>query len=125
MLEELKIKILGCQPEPNISNKTIEKIIQRDYGNCRGEVKEKLKLIKSDSLKGQNRISAAVLKLGGGDINKIDKYIQMYKNDFRDVLANAEYPLLFDFGFSKKNKKELRTIYLTDWKNYLKWLKGC
>ena len=82
----------------------------------------KLKLIKSDSLKGQNRISAAVLKLADGDVDKIDKYIEMYKNDFRDVLANAEYSLCSRFGFGEKNKKKLRTIYLTDWKNYTKWL---
>jgi len=45
MLEELKIKIWGHQPVPNISSRTIEKIIQRDYSYCIDEVKEKMKLI--------------------------------------------------------------------------------
>jgi hypothetical protein len=124
MLEELKIKIWGHQPVPNISSRTIEKIIQRDYRNCITEVTGKLKIIRSDSLKGQNRISAAVLKLADGKIDKIDTFIEMCKTDFRDVLANAEYPLCSSYGFGEKTKKELRTIYLTDWKNYSKWLTG-
>jgi hypothetical protein len=123
MLEEFKIKIFGHQPTPKISSKTLEKIIERDYGNCVSEIKEKLKSVRSDTLKGQNRISAAILKLANGDIDKIDNYIEIYKKDFRDVLAGAEYPLCFSFSFGEKNKQELRAIYLSDWKNYLKWLK--
>src|SRR5215471_16653894 len=122
MFEELKIRILGHQPVPNISSKTIEKIIRRDYSNCIEEVKTKLKVIKSGSLRGQNRISASVLKLAGGKIDQIDKYVEMYESDFRDVLVRAEYPLCSCYGFGERTQKELRTIYLTDWKNYSKWL---
>lgn len=123
MLEKLKILILGYQPTPNISKKNIETIIQRDYGNCIFEVKELLNLIKSDSEKGHNRIVAAVLKSAKGDVENIRKYVTIAQSDFRDVIAEAEYPLSSKYSSLSMSKRELRSLYLADWINYNKWLR--
>ena len=92
MFETLRIKVFGTQPAATVTDKILEQIIQRDFGNCANEVKQKLKQITSDTHEGKNRISAAIIKLSNKDINVIDHYIDMTKNDFRDVISRAEYP---------------------------------
>jgi len=60
MFERLRIKYLGQQPAAKVSSETLDKIIQRDYGE--------------NFEHGRNRFSAAVLKLSNGDLTKVDEY---------------------------------------------------
>jgi len=68
----------------------------------------------SDSQGGKNRISAAIIL--------IDYYIAMSKNDFIDVILQAEYPGCSKLGFSKMGKQDMKPIYLDDWTAYSNWL---
>src|ERR1043165_2024085 len=122
MLETFKIKYLGHQPPAKISDRALDRIIQRDFGNNFQEVKQKLEFIKSDTPKGKNRLSAAVLKLANGDLTKIDSYLKICNNDFRDVVSKAEYPKISQHGFGKIARDKLKAIYLSDWIEYSNWL---
>ncbi len=122
MFEKLKIKMLGDQPIPNITDKILDRIIQKDYPNNFHEVKKKLELIDSDSKKGKNRFAAAVLKLADRDATKIVSLIEMCNNDFRDVVMQAEYPRTFKDDFDDMDEAEEKKIYLADWTDYSNWL---
>lgn len=123
MFETLRIKVFGTQPAATVTDKILEQIIQRDFGNCANEVKQKLKQITSDTHEGKNRISAAIIKLSNKDINVIDHYIDMTKNDFRDVISRAEYPRCFKLDFGQAEKKlNIKQVYLSDWNEYSNWL---
>lgn len=125
MLEKLKIKYLGIQPVAKISKELLDKLIRRDLPENYEMVKQKLDLIKSDSFNGQNRLSAAVLKLSNGDLNKIDSYIEMCNSDYRNVVSEAEYPRVSKIGFidmEQTKSSKLREYYLEDWTEYTNWI---
>lgn len=122
MFEILKIKLFGQEPVAKITNEMLERVIRRDYGERATEVKKKLQQVVSDNLNGKNRISAAVLKLANRDFNAIDHFIEVSKNDYRDVLARAEYPGCFKVGFANISTTMKRQLYISDWKEYAAWL---
>lgn len=43
------------------------------------------------SRKGRNRLYRCILFLADGDLDKVDKYINLANIDFRDVIVPAEY----------------------------------
>jgi hypothetical protein len=125
MFEKLKIKYLGNQPVAEISKEILEKLIRRDFPENYKKVKQKLDLIKSDSLKGQNRLSAAVLKVSNGNLSKVDSYIEMCNTDYRDIISQAEYPSISEIGFNGMEEiepSELKKYYLKDWTEYTNWI---
>ncbi|SRR5260221_14307568 len=122
MFETLQIILFGRQPIAKVDDKTLERIIHREFGDHASEVKQKLKVVTSDTPKGKRRISAAIIKLTDKDINAIDNFIEISNNDFRDVLARAEYPRCFDLGFDDVKENKMKQIYFADWKGYSNWL---
>ena len=113
------------QPVAEISKEILEKLIRRDFTASYEIIKQKLDLIKSDSLKGQKRLSAAVLKLSNGNLSKIDSYIEMCNSDCRDVISQAEYPSISEIGFigmKEIKPSELKEYYLKDWTEYINWI---
>lgn len=123
MIETLKIKLFGNQPAAKISSKQIDKLIRREFDDSYDEVRKKLSRIQSDTQNGKNRISAAVLKLANGDLNKIDSLVDIAINDFRDILSKAEYPRNSRHGFDSIDKRTSKSEYLADWKDYSSWIK--
>ena len=68
---------------------------------------------------GQARIQLAILKVSGGDLNKLAETARMAKIDERDVLTMAEYPSLLRDGrvdMSQKDEAGDRQQYV-DWIN--------
>src|ERR1700730_7591548 len=123
MFETLRITILGHEPVAKISDKTLERLLRREFGDHASEVKEKLLHVKSDTPGGKNRISAAILKLSNGDLDKINYYIDLCNQDFRDVVAPAEYPRYSTVAFNEIPRWKKRQFYLADWKEYSNWLR--
>jgi hypothetical protein len=120
MFITLQITLLGRQPIAKISDRTLERLISRDFGINANEVKQKLLKVNSTP-NGKNRISAAILKLANKDVNAIYKLIEG-NNDFRDIVINAEYPRCAKLGFDTIKKSVMKQIYLEDWKEYSTWL---
>jgi hypothetical protein len=127
MFETLQIILFGKQPYAKISSQSLEKLILREFGSHANEVKKKLQRVLSSSEKEKCRISAAIIKLANKDISAIDGLIEISNNDFRDVITRAEYPKDFDLGFDgyeELSKRQIKQIYLSDWKNYSNWING-
>jgi hypothetical protein len=122
MFKTLRIKLFGKEPVAEVDSKTLERIICRDFGTRADEVKQKLQKLICDTSEGRNRISAAIIKLAENDIDAIDNFIEISNNDFRDVLARAEYPRCFELGFGGVEEDKKKQIYLADWTEYSNWL---
>jgi len=123
MFETLLITILGHEPVAKISDKTLERLLRREFGDHASEAKEKFLHVKSNSPGGKNRISAAILKLSNGDLDKINYYIDLCNQDFRDVVAPAEYPRYSTVAFNETPRWKKRQYYFADWKDYSNWLR--
>ncbi len=113
----------GEQPVANITDDELRFLIERDFPNQTELVKTKLNIIKSDSQHGKNRISASVLKLVDRDLTKIDYLVKRANEDFRDIIAEAEYPRTSSHEFGDRNEEELKQDYLKDWEEYSEWKK--
>jgi hypothetical protein len=122
MFEVLRIRIFGTQPAAKISDKILDRLIRRDIGDHADNVKLKLSQIANDTHNGKNRISAAIIKLSNRDFKAIDYYIEMSKNDFRDLISQAEYPRCSKLGFGEMDDQNMKRIYLNDWIDYSKWI---
>lgn len=76
------------------------------------------------------RVQLAVLKLSGGDRDKLVANIEAANRDPRDVLAYAEYPRqmaahhLNHFNLTKAEQLESKEIRESDRRQYLDWLNG-
>ena len=122
MLETIRIKLFGIQPVAKISNARLERLIQREFGNQADLVSRQLKQVVSETNAGKNRISAAIIKLSDKNITAIDHLIEQSKNDYRDLISQAEYPKCSELDFTDMDKQNMKIIYLDDWTEYLKWL---
>ena len=106
---------------PKISDKDVQRIVARDFPENEIETVF-LKLSQCTYLKGKNRIWTAVLKLANGNISMIDQYIDDANRDWRDVIAQAEYPEYAKVLFSKSEVTKRKAIE-KDSKQYEKWFK--
>ena len=122
MFETLKIKLFGIQPVAKVSDVVLERLIQREFGNQADLVRRKLLQVESETNVGRNRISAAIIRLSDKDINTIDRDIEQSKNEYRDLISQAEYPKCSKLGFIDMDKQNKKIIYLDDWTEYSKWL---
>jgi hypothetical protein len=117
------------QSVPIITESDIKRLIRREFPQpLHAEVEDLLETYNSASGDGgKYRVSASILKLSKGDIESIKKYILKANNDFRDVLAPAEYTNLWKLEFGWKLGFELseerkRELYTKDWEQYEAWL---
>lgn len=75
---------------------------------------------------GRTRVQLAILKLSGGDRERLPDLVKMAKVDFRDVLAYAEYPEEMRTAPTEMRdmpEKEVRSIRQNDREQYEAWLK--
>jgi hypothetical protein len=64
----------------------------------------------------QNRVRLAILKLSGKSISNIEPWVRRAKEDYRDALANAEFPE------QMKSLSSTPEMLERDRKQYLDWL---
>ncbi len=121
MNEKDLINKKGEQPAASISDSELNFLINRDFPDQTDLVKTKLNKIKSDTRQGKNRISASVLKLADKDLTKIDFLVRRANEDFRDIVAEAEYPRTSSHGFEERNEQDRKQDYLKDWDEYSEW----
>ncbi len=69
------------------------------------------------------RVRLAILKLANGDLSQLKEHTKVAIQDFRDVLAMAEYPRWTkEIGFDRKARKVERAVIDDDWRQYCEWL---
>jgi len=97
---------------PDVDPKEIMSILDQ-YGTISSE-------------RGRARVQLAILKLSGGQRDKLPELVRMAKRDYRDVIAYAEYPEQMQLGFvgmDKLSPHERKAIKRRDNKQYRKWLR--
>jgi hypothetical protein len=67
------------------------------------------------------RVRLAVLKLGGPETVEIEKWTKYAKEDFRDILAWAEYPRQSK-NWSIPDGPKKRELIAADKQEYVQWL---
>jgi hypothetical protein len=67
------------------------------------------------------RVRLAILKLGGSEITEIEKWTKCAKEDFRDILAWAEYPRQSK-SWSMPDGPKKQKLIAADKQEYEQWL---
>jgi hypothetical protein len=86
-----------------------------------------LPFIKKEGDLNLERIRLAVLKLSGGNLSDLKRFISTANVDWRDVLALAEAPEQFSVGFVEFEQLDLATrttIQDRDHEQYQCWLES-
>jgi hypothetical protein len=115
------------QPTPTVTVNDVERIVHRDFPQEQFAVVMDI-LSEYGAEKWQRecfRVRLAVLKLANGNLKDLRRCIETAKRDYRDVLAEAEYP-----GYMKRisqtqelASEERQKIIEADWNQYETWLK--
>jgi hypothetical protein len=110
------------QPVPNVSSSDLSRVVERDFPiEVRAEVASLLDAYRDNEAV---RVKLAILKLADGDVSKVRHYVGAATQDYRDVLAWAEYPAFLHRGWSRDlpaNKRD--AVIAADWEQYEAWLK--
>ena len=113
------------QPVPTVTAEDVRRIAERDFGS------EKLEAVLSELDKfGQQpwnqhreRVQLAILKMAGGDEDRLRQALQIAIADARDVLAAAEYPrYTLEIGFRETDQGFKEAVINDDWAQYRTWL---
>jgi hypothetical protein len=73
------------------------------------------------------RVQLAALKLSNGNLKALKRHITLAKQDYRDVLAAAEYPEYSTTGMfhvRELSAQAQRRIIDSDWEQYETWLRS-
>ena len=117
---------MASQPVPQVTASDVERVVRRDFPGSR--VAEVLTMLADYGTENwhrePDRVRMAVLKLAAGNVERLRSEIESAKNDFRDVLAYAEYPRYMGQVPPSEavSEEEKRQIIASDWKQYLDWL---
>lgn len=106
-----------------MSATTVEKIFNQLFGSHH-EAQSLFEELVQLSDKEHTRVQLAVLKLSEGDAEKLKRFIDAARIDFRDVLAWAEYPQQLRTGATRFNtpQEEYEAILAADRQQYESWL---
>ena len=113
------------QSIPNITDKDVKRIALRDFGE--DQVFKVLSILneygKQDWNEPSPRVQFTILKLANGDIIKLSEQTKTATEDFRDVLAEAEYPRYSkEIGFDDVEEDYKNSVINNDWLQYSEWL---
>jgi hypothetical protein len=109
-------------PTPTVNEDDVERVILRDYPpEVAAEIRQRVSAV---DLYENVRVVLACLKLARGDHQRFKDYLQVAQSDYREVLAEAEYPLAYKrwTRMSTLSEQERSSIYQRDWNQYVAWL---
>ena len=111
------------QPVPQVTATDVARVMGRDVpAAAQAAVAELLgRYTEANGPVSVPRVHLAVLKLSGGDTEKVAEYVEAARQDYRDVLAWAEYPRYFARG-GFRDEDEQRQVIDDDWAEYKAWL---
>lgn len=112
------------QPIPTIHSGDIERVVRRDFST--EEVPNVLATLAIYGTKAwhkeENRVRMAVLKIARGNLVQLRVWCDVANEDYRDVLAAAEYPAYMKkIKPSEKNSTKIQTAIKKDAEEYRKW----
>jgi hypothetical protein len=114
------------QPVPLVTAADVERIVRRDFPLDKYEfVRTSLNEYGSEGWHHEKvRVQLAILKLAAGRLDQLRSHLEMAKQDYRDVLAYAEYPqYMRAVPPSEKIESPRREqIIGQDWTEYQEWL---
>ncbi len=114
------------QPVPDVSEDDVRRVIRRDFGHtAENEILSILCEYGREAWQGgETRVRVDILKLAGGDKEKVGEYTATACRDARDVMAWAEYPRyireVLPGGTMDEEAKQ--RIIDADWAEYREWL---
>ena len=115
------------QPTPTVTRADVERVVRRDFpADQFDSVMSVLAEYGAETWHRElDRVHLAVLKLAAGSLEGLRREIETATCDYRDALANAEYPAYMKktFRISKLPAEERRKIIDEDWRQYETWLK--
>jgi len=116
-----------AQPTPSATPEDVERIVRRDFSSEQFE--EVMTIIgeykQSKWAREYPRVQLAALKLAQGNVEALRRAIKTATQDYRDVLAPAEYPEFTRAGMFEVRRlpvREQQRIIASDWKQYTEWL---
>ncbi|SRR5258708_38604601 len=113
------------QPIPEVSPEDVTRVIRRDFAE--NQFDTVVAVVNTygagRSEYGRARVHLAALKLAKGNVLKAQ--IEIAREDYRDVLAPAEYPEYSQRPFQIEDlpATEQKRIIASDWKQYEDWLR--
>jgi hypothetical protein len=117
---------MTTQPTPSVTDADVERVVRRDFPPERvPEVFDLLNQYGIESWQREaHRVRLAALKLSAGSIERLRYQIESAKRDYRDVLAEAEYPSYTKrmFRIGQLPNEERHRIIDADWRQYQDWL---
>ena len=118
---------MKVQPVSKADERDVDRIIRRDFAHRPfEEVKTLVDRYGIENWeKDRVRVQMAALKLADGRLDELVRWIDLAKQDFRDVIAPAEYPTYLKRMFKVENlpAPDREKIITDDWKQYEDWLK--
>jgi hypothetical protein len=115
------------QPLPQMTADDVMMVVRRDFAEEKfGIVMAVLNEYGVEKWECEKpRVQLAALKLSNGDMETLKRHITQAKQDYRDVVAAAEYPEYSTTGMFHVRElpaQEEEQIIDSDWKQYQTWL---
>lgn len=113
------------QPTPQVTDEDVKRIVRRDFGDYGYD--DALAVIeeygKQDGNDPSPRVQLAILKLAGGNMSLLRELTHTASQDYRDVIAAAEYPRYArEIGPRQVDEDFAAEVIRDDWKQYSEWL---
>jgi len=117
---------MAGQPVPKVTGDDVQRIIFRDFGSPQTalalSILEDLGRQHKDR-RPDPRVCLAVLKLADGDVDQLARYTKTAIEDYRDVIAAAEYPRYFREIVNANVPEPIQYVIIDDdWAQYREWL---
>jgi hypothetical protein len=117
------------EPLPQVTADDVMMVVRRDFAEEKfGIVMAVLNEYGVEKWECEKpRVQLAALKLSNGDLEALNKHINLAKQDYRDVLAAAEYPEYSTTGMFHVRElpaQAQRRIIDSDWKQCETWLRS-
>ncbi|MEM9519321.1 MAG: hypothetical protein AAGA37_08380 [Actinomycetota bacterium] len=111
------------QPVPNIEPGDVDRLLSRDFGAEADTARAALGALSGNHPGAVARVSAAVLRLADGDLERLRSAVATALGDWRDVIAAAEYPRYM--GLPEGADATARAAAIeADGSSYQVWLAG-
>jgi hypothetical protein len=109
---------------PRVTHDDVVRVIAREFPDNQRDVVALLDdYAKTDS--NPERVQLAILKISRGRIDEVSRYVEMAKQDFRDVISPAEYPRYWELGTyeaSQLSPEDREQLQKDDFRDYQEWL---